>query len=176
MNIIGPALQAGSMNAAQVREALRAQGVTDEAEIERRASEAFAESTALNALLPKLVPGGSAVERLLAGEAVQPGIGAAARVLAPTVGEAVSEGASGGGDQLIDRHHRAPHVLGHDRHAARHRRALPDDPQSPDGAVEAGSPREASAVEQLAELRPQRLARRERLARDRRHREMPEMP
>jgi hypothetical protein len=93
------AVGAASQNAQQVEDELRRRGVP-EAEIQDRVADAFARSGALNAALPML-PGGSSVERLLAGKAEQIAGGAATRFAKPLIGETVTEGLQEGADQMV---------------------------------------------------------------------------
>lgn len=97
--ILAQALNAGSMSAADVRAKLLADGVPPD-QVEAKAAEVFAASAGLNAVLPKVVPGGGAVERVLAGAGRPAGSGAA-RFAVPFTGETVSEGVAGSGDQVL---------------------------------------------------------------------------
>lgn len=95
---------AGSQSAQQVEEEVLRAGGTN-ADAAEAANDAFGLSTAVNALLPVLIPKGSglSVERMLAGK---PAAGVAGdsltrRVVTPLVGETVSEFGSGSLDQII---------------------------------------------------------------------------
>lgn len=98
VQLIASGLQAGGLNASQVREELLAAGKSEE-EIDQAVASVFGPSAVINSLLPKLFPGGTAVEKALAGQVGRGTSGAAARIAIPTVGEAVTEGLAEGADQ-----------------------------------------------------------------------------
>ena len=98
------AVGAGSQNAQQVEADLIAQGM-DPREAASRAADTFAASTALNAAVPSAVPGGSAIERLISGQAGRSAArvtaSTASRVAVPALGEIATETAQEGADQII---------------------------------------------------------------------------
>jgi diguanylate cyclase (GGDEF)-like protein len=98
-NLAAQSMSAGSANAADVAVQLRAAGVPEE-EVARRITETFGIGTALNLVLARIIPGGTAFERMLGGAMPRPGVGTAARVAIPVVGEPAAEGATGGLEQV----------------------------------------------------------------------------
>lgn len=100
VNLLVQGLQAGGMNAQEVRETLVAAGATED-EIAAAEAEVFGPSTIVNALLPKAVPGGTAVERAVAGQIGRGTASNASRIVVPTLGEAATEGAAEGIDTIL---------------------------------------------------------------------------
>lgn len=97
------AMQAGSagqQNSAEVYGNLIAKGV-DKVEADRIAQTAGAASTAVNAALPNIVPGGRALERLIGGASRGVGARAATTGAVAFGGELASETASEAADQVI---------------------------------------------------------------------------
>lgn len=99
-NVAAGAASAAGQAAQQTEQALRDQGVTDEAQIAKAASDAFAQSLVLNAGVNAL-PGGTAIERAVGGR----GTGASTALLPSIVKSGLGEGIGGviseGGDQII---------------------------------------------------------------------------
>lgn len=99
-NVAAGAASAAGQAAQQTEQALRDQGVTDEAQIAKAASDAFAQSLVLNAGVNAL-PGGTAIERAVGGR----GTGASTALLPSIVksglGESIGGVISEVGDQNI---------------------------------------------------------------------------
>ncbi len=91
VQLVAQGLQAAGFAADEVRTMLEKQGVP-QADIDRAVAETFGLSTAINTLLPDLVPGAKSVEKLAAGRLGRGVGGAASRVAVPTIGEPISEG------------------------------------------------------------------------------------
>jgi GNAT superfamily N-acetyltransferase len=102
VNLVAQGLQAGGMNASEVRQALQQQmPPPDPDDIERTVGAVFGGSAALNTVLPKLIPGGAGFERVLAGQLGRGTASQAARVATPLVGEPVTEGLAEGADKIM---------------------------------------------------------------------------
>lgn len=94
---------AASQNTQQIVDDLRAQGMP-EGDIASRAADAYAPSLAVNTVLPYVVPFGTSIDRMLAGQAgksaARAGAGKLGMALKPMLGETVVEGGQEGLDQV----------------------------------------------------------------------------
>lgn len=85
------ALQAGSQAATDTRQRAKQKGMSD-ADADRAADMAFAVSAGVNAIIPKVTPGGMSLERLATGKLIDEGLDTATKVaMKPLIGEAVTE-------------------------------------------------------------------------------------
>lgn len=95
---------AASQNNQQIGDTMRAEGASEQ-QIADTLADAYTPSLLGNTLLPALVPGGSAIERMLAGragkEALKEGGSKLGRVLTDFLGETGTEGAQEALDQVV---------------------------------------------------------------------------
>jgi len=100
LTVLAQGLQAGGMNAAETAEQLREAGASEQ-EVAEALNFVFTASSVTTSLLPRLVPGGDAAERLVAGRIGESATrGTIARLTVPVAGEYVTEVAQGFTDQV----------------------------------------------------------------------------
>lgn len=97
--IAAQAMQQASLAAHDVEQSLLRKGV-DPQTAKAEAAKAFAAGIGIGVVAPKLVPGGDAFERVIAGQVGSKAGSTASRIVMPMLGEPISEGIEEGGIQL----------------------------------------------------------------------------